>query len=128
MILIKPFLYVGIGGLVGSMARYALHLLISSRNLSVFPWGTFTVNIAGCLLIGLLIGLESRHVIISDPLKWLLITGLCGGFTTFSTFSIESLGLLHQQHYTSFVAYTAGSVVLGLLATFLGYSLMKWLV
>lgn len=128
MNLIKPFLYVGLGGLLGSMARYALHLLISSRNLSVFPWGTFAVNISGCLLIGLLVGLETRHELISDPLKWLLITGLCGGYTTFSTFSIEGLGLLHQEQYASFFGYIAGSVVLGLLATFLGYTVVRWLV
>jgi len=125
MNLIKPFLYVGLGGMLGSMARYALHLLISGRSLSAFPWGTFTVNITGCLLIGVLVGLESRHVIINDPLKWLLITGLCGGFTTFSTFSIEALGLLHQQQYVSFFGYTVGSVLLGLLATFLSYSLVR---
>jgi len=122
--MIKPFLYVGLGGMLGSMARYALHLLISSRSLSVFPWGTFTVNITGCLLIGVLVGMESRHVIINDPLKWLLITGFCGGFTTFSTFSIEALGLFHQQQYISFFGYTVGSVLLGMLATFLSYSIV----
>jgi CrcB protein len=125
MNLIKPFLYVGIGGLIGSMARYALHLLISSRSFSVFPWSTFTVNIVGCLVIGLLVGLESRHVLINDPLKWLLITGLCGGFTTFSTFSIDALGLLHQQQYASFFAYAMGSVVLGMLAPFLCFCMFR---
>jgi CrcB protein len=125
MNLVKPFLYVGIGGLIGSMARYALHLLISSRSFSVFPWSTFTVNIVGCLVIGLLVGLESRHVLINDPLKWLLITGLCGGFTTFSTFSIDALGILHLQLYASFFAYAMGSVVLGMLATFLSYSMVR---
>ncbi len=127
MNLIKPFLYVGIGGMLGSMARYLLHLIISSRYVSVFPWGTFTVNLAGCLLIGLLVGLESRHVLINDPLKWLLITGLCGGFTTFSTFSIEGLGLIHQEQYLSYFGYAAGSVVLGLLATYIGFMMIKWL-
>jgi CrcB protein len=126
MEILRPFLFVGIGGLMGSVARYGLHLLISSRSLSVFPWGTFTVNIAGCLLIGLLVGLESRNVLVSDPFKWLLITGICGGFTTFSTYSIEGISLLNQQQYLPFFAYTAGSVVVGLLATFLGYELMRW--
>ena len=127
MNLLKPFIYVGIGGMLGSMARYALHLLISGRSLSVFPWGTFAVNITGCLLIGILVGLESRSVLTADPMKWLLITGLCGGYTTFSTFGIEGMGLLHQQHYLPFFTYTIGSVVLGLLATFLGYGLVRWL-
>jgi CrcB protein len=127
MDLIKPFFFVGIGGLLGSMSRYALHLLISSRSLSVFPWGTFTVNISGCLLIGLLVGLESRHILVNDPLKWLLITGLCGGYTTFSTFGIEGMSLLHQQQYLPFLAYTIGSVAVGIAATILGYGLVRWL-
>lgn len=127
MNIIKPFLYVGAGGFLGSMARYALHLLISSKTILTFPWGTFSVNIIGCLLIGLLVGLETRSQLISDPLKWFIVTGFCGGFTTFSTYSIESLGLLYQHHYGSFFGYTAGSVVLGLLATFLGFSLVRWM-
>ena len=127
MDLLKPFIFVGIGGLLGSVGRYAIHLLISSRSLSIFPWGTFLVNITGCLLIGILVGLESRNVLTSDPMKWLLITGLCGGYTTFSTFGIEGMGLLQQQQYVPFFAYTIGSVVLGLSATLLGYGMVKWL-
>jgi CrcB protein len=123
---IKPFLFVGFGGFFGSMGRFALHLLISSRTLTVFPWGTFAVNIAGCLLIGLLVGLESKSQLVSDPAKWLLISGFCGGFTTFSTFSVEGLGLLQQQHYMSFLGYAAGSVLVGLLVTYLGYHLIRW--
>ncbi len=125
MELLRPFFFVGIGGLLGSIARYGLHLLISSRSLTVFPWGTLVVNITGCLIIGLLVGLESRMVLTSDPMKWLLITGLCGGFTTFSTYSIEGMSLLHQQQYLLFFAYMVGSMVLGLLATFLGYGLIR---
>jgi CrcB protein len=125
MNLIKPFLLIGLGGMIGSISRYALQMLISGRTFNLFPWGTFTVNITGCLLIGLLVGLESRHGLISDPAKWLLITGFCGGFTTFSTYSIEGLGLLEQQQYLLFFGYAGGSVVAGLLATFIGYSIVR---
>ena len=125
MNLIKPFLLVGIGGMFGSMARYALFLLISSRHVTLYPWGTFAANIGGCLLIGLLVGLESRHEQVSDTVRWLLITGFCGGFTTFSTFSVEGLGLLEQQHYWLFFGYTVGSVLGGLLATYAGYMLLR---
>jgi CrcB protein len=128
MNILKPILYIGAGGFLGSIARYGLHLLISSRSAMVFPWGTFTVNISGCLLIGILVGLETRHELINDPLKWLLITGFCGGFTTFSTFSVEGLSLLHDQQFGIFFGYTFGSVVIGILATFLGFSLMRWLI
>ena len=125
---IKPFLYIGLGGMIGSIARYALHLLISSRTLTLFPWGTLVVNVSGCLLIGLLVGLESRNGLINEPLKWLLITGFCGGFTTFSTFSMEGLGLLHQQQIGSYLGYTLGSLVVGLFATYMGYTFVRWIV
>lgn len=128
MNILKPILFIGVGGFLGSIARYGLHLLISSRSAMVFPWGTFTVNISGCLLIGILVGLETRHELINDPLKWLLITGFCGGFTTFSTYSVEGLALLHEQQFGIFLGYTLGSVVVGILATFLGFSLMRWLI
>jgi len=125
MNLIKPFLLVGIGGMLGSMARYGLFLLISGRTLNLFPWGTFTVNIVGCFIIGLLVGLETRHQLVDESVRWLTITGFCGGFTTFSTYSIEGLGLLQQQQYLLYFSYTAGSVVAGLLATYLGYVVGK---
>jgi CrcB protein len=125
---LKPVLFIGAGGFLGSIARYSLHLLISSRSLATFPWGTFTVNIIGCLLIGILVGLETRHELINEPLKWLLITGFCGGFTTFSTFSIEGLALLNEHQFGVFFGYAIGSVVIGILATFLGYGLIRWLI
>lgn len=128
MELLKPILFIGAGGFFGSIARYGLHLFLSSRSLVVFPWGTFAVNIIGCLLVGLLVGLETRQHLMSDPLKWLLITGFCGGFTTFSTFSVEGLALLHEQQFGMFFGYTLGSVVAGILAAFLGFSLIRWVI
>ena len=96
--------------------------------MTLFPWGTFTVNILGCLLIGILVGIETRTQIMTDPWKWLAITGFCGGFTTFSTYSIEGLGLLQEQQYATFFSYAIGSVVLGILATYLGFIAIRSIV
>jgi CrcB protein len=88
-----------------------------------FPLATFSVNIAGCLLIGLLIGLSVRYELFDRELKLLLVTGFCGGYTTFSTFSSENLRLLETQHYSILFAYIAGSILIGLLAVWLGFLL-----
>lgn len=77
------------GGAVGSVCRY----LLSSVHMASFPWGTLTVNVLGSLLIGLLAGLSGRGLL-SPELKLLLVTGFCGGFTTFSTFANESFGMM----------------------------------
>ena len=89
-----------------------------------FPWGTMAVNIAGCFLIGLLSGL-SLGGNISPTTKLVLVTGFCGGFTTFSTFMNENLMLGRDGSILSAVLYTLASLVLGLLAVILGYQIVK---
>ena len=118
--MIKDLLLVGLGSGLGGMCRYLVsQLLVTTQN--GFPWGTFTVNIVGSLLIGLLWGLSSRLPSLSPALTLLFMVGFCGGFTTFSTFSREGLSLLQTQNYTLFLLYTLGSVVLGILAVMVGY-------
>lgn len=118
--MIKDLLLVGLGSGLGGMCRYLVsQLLVTTQN--GFPWGTFTVNIVGSLLIGLLWGLSSRFPSLSPVLTLLFMVGFCGGFTTFSTFSREGLSLLQMQNYTLFLLYTLGSVVLGILAVMVGY-------
>ena len=90
-----------------------------------FPWGTFIVNVAGCLLIGILWGITSRFQSLSPAFSLLLIVGFCGGFTTFSTFSREGLTLLQANNFLLFSLYAIGSVVLGILAVTLGYYTTK---
>jgi fluoride exporter len=115
------FLLVALGGAAGAVLRYGATLVLKP---SVFPWATFAVNIAGCFIIGLLYGLASRQALL--PAHWLLLaTGFCGGFTTFSAFSYENLQLLQQQQYPLFVFNAVGSLLLGLLACWLGYSITK---
>lgn len=102
------------------MLRYACYLLIRSN---AFPYATFTVNIAGSFLIGLLAGYATR---LQQPqeMQLLLATGLCGGFTTFSAFSTDNLRLLNEGKFGVAILYITASVVLGVLASFLGYKLL----
>ena len=120
--MIKNLLLVALGSAVGGALRYVVSLMMR-WNGNGFPWATFAVNLVGCLVIGLLAGFLSRHS--SENLSLLLVTGLCGGFTTFSTFSRESLALIQQGQWCTVVLYVAGSVVLGVLLTFMGYGITK---
>lgn len=112
---------VGAGGAAGSSLRFVLSHLIQSQSTSGFPFGTLLVNLVGCYIIGILIG-TSIHAPakMNDNTRLLLATGFCGGFTTFSAFSAESMALIDKSEFGLAVTYIAASVILGLSATFLG--------
>jgi fluoride exporter len=116
--MLKTITLVGIGGAIGSILRYLASTGIQSKFLSTFPYGTMCVNITGCFLIGVIYALAERNNI-SPEWRFFLATGLCGGYTTFSTFSFESLSLLRDGEIFYATAYIASSVVIGILATFL---------
>lgn len=116
-----PLLWVGLGGAAGSILRY---LCQRQLNENAFPYGTLLVNLAGCLLIGILAGLIHKNMM-SESSRLLLISGFCGGFTTFSSFTLEGNQLLSQEKIISFALYTGISVVGGLLLTFLGYKIFS---
>lgn len=121
----KETLLVFIGGGAGSVLRYLAQAWAGKWWQNLFPLGTFLVNVSGCLLIGILLGVISKQNTDTTEWKLLLVTGICGGYTTFSTFSNEGLALFKQEQYFYFFMYVAGSVVLGLLATFAGWALTK---
>jgi CrcB protein len=123
--MINNILLVGLGGGIGSIARYLCHRGIAAVFLHPFPWGTLVVNITGCLLIGIFFGLHFKTAGATENWKLFLMTGLCGGFTTFSAFTLEGIGLLKEQKLALFFMYVAASVLLGLLATFVGMKLIK---
>lgn len=123
--MIKHFLIVGFGGAAGSMLRYAIQKLFSLQSTPLFPTGTLIVNIAGCFLIGVLLGIAGRSLSLNYEMKLLLMTGFCGGFTTFSAFSLEGIGLLKESKISLFIIYITASVVGGLLATLMGIRLTK---
>ena len=104
--MIRELMTVGFGGAAGSIVRYLLSGgILAGQTLLGFPAGTFTVNAAGSLLIGIL--LEAS---VSETLGWLLIVGFCGGFTTFSTFSADTVRLLRAGCYNAAAVYVALSV------------------
>ena len=122
--MIKSLMLVGLGGFVGSIARYGVHLFMQQRWPSSFPWGTFSANILGCFLIGLLAGWALKGNL-DESFRLLLVVGFCGGFTTFSTFSADSLALLQSGAYGQFLSYALGSLLIGLLATLAGTVLVR---
>lgn len=121
----RTLLLIGLGGFIGSTARHLCNLYFARFSNLSFPAGTFVVNITGCLLIGIIFGLSERNAWLSPEWRMFLATGICGGFTTFSTFSIENMRYLQDGNYLGFAAYAGGSVLLGLVATFAGFWLAK---
>lgn len=121
----RTVLLVAIGGALGSVLRYVFSWLIQQQHNGSFPWGTFLVNITGCLLIGIFVGwaLKSGNPRAEGFL--FLTTGFCGGFTTFSAFSLENIHLIRNNHWQQALLYSSASLLFGLLATFTGISLVK---
>lgn len=118
----KAIALVALGGALGCVARYklsgwVLHHTIDWR----FPAGTFTVNVLGCLVAGVLAGLAEKHDLLSADARILLFTGLLGGFTTFSAFGLETLFLLKRGELAIAAANVVVSVLAGLFALWLGF-------
>lgn len=121
----RALLIIGVGGGIGSILRYLLQIFVGRHVPLAFPLGTFLVNCSGCFLIGMFYSLSAKYSGFNPDWRLFLITGLCGGFTTFSTYSYDGLMLLKQGSNWAFIFYVLGSVVLGLLATFAGAALFK---
>ena len=120
--MIKTILLVGIGGFVGSVARYFVSKLNLSIDIWSIPIGTLTVNIVGSYVIGLLAGISEKSVLITPDLRLLLMVGICGGFTTFSSFANENLMLMQNAQLFSLLMYSGLSIMLGFIAVYLGFS------
>ena len=123
--MIKNLILVGAGGAIGSIARYLFQRWVQLLHPHHFPWGTLGVNIAGCFVIGLFWGMSFKSFDANESWKLFLMVGLCGGFTTFSAFTLEGIGLLREQRILLFITYVAASVVLGLTVTWIGMLITK---
>jgi len=122
------FAYVAIGGAVGSGARYALTLFVQSRSDSTFPIATLLINISGSVLLGFLMRIALGTNAISPETRVLLTTGFCGGYTTFSTFTYETMTLIEDGESTRAGLYIVLSVVLSLAGAWLGTAAARGLI
>jgi CrcB protein len=118
--MLKNLLMAGAGGAIGTMMRYGVYFLY--RNTS-FPLATLLINIAGSLMIGIVFGVALTKYDFDHNWKIFLATGICGGFTTFSAFSLENPQLLQQGKYFLSALYISGSIMAALLAVLAGYKL-----
>ena len=117
----KHLLLVGLGGFIGSVARFLVSKLNLSWHFLSIPMGTLTVNVLGSFIIGILVGISAKSDLISTDLRLFLMVGFCGGFTTFSSFSNENLMLMQNGQVFTVLIYTSLSILLGFLDVYLGY-------
>jgi fluoride exporter len=123
--MLRTLICIALGGSIGSVLRYLTAVLLQKYYTTVFPLATFLVNVIGCLLIGVIMGLLEKNQLTNTNIKWLLVTGFCGGFTTFSAFSFENISLLQNGYYGWAFFYITSSIVLGIGGVWLGLTLLK---
>lgn len=123
--MLRTILIVGSGGFIGSVMRYLVQIWVEKGLMSTFPWGTFVANITGSFIIGVVFALAEKGNVLNTEWRMFLAVGICGGFTTFSSFAYNNLTLLKEQAYTSFFLNLGGSLFLGILAVYLGIILAK---
>jgi CrcB protein len=123
--MLKSVMIVGIGGFIGTVGRFLISRYFQENVTSVFPWSTFIVNIVGCLLIGIIYGISEKGNFLSPEIRLFLTVGICGGFTTFSSFSNDAFLLVREQDWIRLALYTSLSVFIGLMAVFAGRFIIK---
>ena len=120
-------LWVALGGAIGSAARYGVNVWSGRMLGSEFPWHTFIVNVVGCFAMGVLVELMALKLNVGNDTRAFLTTGILGGFTTFSAYSLDFAVLVERKSYGAALAYGTGSVSLSLIAVFAGLSLVRTL-
>lgn len=123
--MLKSLLIVGTGSFIGGAMRYLLSIYIKNMYAQTFPWGTLVVNLLGCFVFGIIFALFSKHNSTDNTFCLFLTTGICGGFTTFSTFANESVQMIQNGNIGEFIGYVATSVIVGIALIALGYWIMK---
>lgn len=118
-------LYIAVGGAIGSVTRYFIGMAIQQRIGTTFPLGTLVINITGSFLLGFLLRATFSTTTLSPEQRALLTTGFCGGYTTFSTFSFDTAGMIEDGSYKRAITYLGLSVAVSLVATFAGFALAQ---
>ena len=124
-IMLKSMIIVGIGSFLGGSLRYVTSTMMKNVCGQDFQWGTLTVNLLGCIVFCLIFALFSKYATTSSPWYLLFTTGICGGFTTFSTFANESMQMLQSGNIGGFIGYVSTSVIGGIALIGLGYWIIK---
>lgn len=123
--MLRSLLIVGTGSFIGGAMRYLLSTYIKNMYGQTFPWGTLVVNLLGCFVFGIIFALFSKHNSTDNTFCLLLTTGICGGFTTFSTFANESVQMIQNGNIGEFIGYMATSVIVGIALIALSYWIVK---
>ena len=123
--MLRSLLIAGTGGFIGTVLRFLVARYFQENTFSLFPWGTFTVNMIGSLLIGIFYGLSEKGNMLSPDVRIFLTVGICGGFTTFSSLSNDAFILLQEKEWLKLSLYASLSFFLGLVAVYLGRLFIK---
>lgn len=123
--MLKTLMIAGTGGFIGTILRFLVSRYFQENTFSLFPWGTFTVNIIGSLLIGIFYGMSERGNLMNPEIRIFLTVGICGGFTTFSSLTNDAFMLLQEKDWLRLSLYASLSFFLGLVAVYLGRTLIK---
>ena len=123
--MIRILLIVGSGGFIGTVLRYLVQVYAEKLMNSTFPLGTLLVNVAGSFLIGIIYAFAEKGNLMNSEWRIFLAVGICGGFTTFSTFAMDNLNLMKDNSLLQLMLYTGGSLFLGIMAVYLGIILTR---
>ncbi|NOR76652.1 MAG: fluoride efflux transporter CrcB [Draconibacterium sp.] len=123
--MLKTLLIVGTGGFIGSVLRYLVQVFVEKGLSTTFPWGTFIANIAGSFIIGIVFAFAEKGNLMSAEWRMFLAVGICGGFTTFSSFAYNNLTMITERSFGQLLWNVGGSLFFGILAVYLGIILVK---
>jgi len=123
--MLRTILLIGTGGFIGSVMRYLVQVFVEKGLSGTFPWGTFVANITGSLIIGIVYGLAEEGDLLSSEWRIFLAVGICGGFTTFSSFAYNNLIMIKEQSYGQLLWNVGGSLFFGILAVYIGIIIIR---